>query len=262
MIFGRWIRDAGLWTQSVLGSCKRMYNFLPQNFPRSQVLKILKCCFFAFSCLLFYFLAMHFFAFHAVTCLFLMLLNFDDIFAGCQAAVLGRGSHFSSVGYSALNNPQSILKIAISCLQQFSLKPCPAWHKFHVHFQWIQRHQMYCQWTNQCSLMQCKYPNPQIWKRNSKYQQKDKSDCFTKADEAPAEFSQNASSELADSEFSLVFVRSPFLIMWWCNCIWFWVFVDFFSEGVHCQYWCCLRRLICTHLSPVKGDAINVNADI
>ena len=211
-------------------------------------IEVLFFCFFMLAVL---FSCNAFFAFHAVTCLFLMLLNFDDIFAGCQAAVLGRGSHFSSVGYSALNNPQSILKIAISCLQQFSLKPCPAWHKFHVHFQWIQRHQMYCQWTNQCSLMQCKYPNPQIWKRNSKYQQKDKSDCFTKADEAPAEFSQNASSELADSEFSLVFVRSPFLIMWWCNCIWFWVFVDFFSEGVlmlstetylhtfvPCQGWC------------------------
>ena len=108
-----------------------------QNFEDIEVFFLLfHACFFLL-------LAMHFFAFHAVTCLFLMLLNFDDIFAGCHAAVLGRGSHFSSVGYSALNNPQSILKIAISCLQQFSLKPCPAWHNFYDHFQSAHRHQMY-----------------------------------------------------------------------------------------------------------------------
>ena len=57
------------------------------------------------------------------------------------------------------------------------------------------------------------HSNVQIhWIGNSKYQKKaGRSNCFTKADGAPGEFSQNASSEVAASEFSRVFVRSTFV---------------------------------------------------
>ena len=189
----------------------------------------------------------------------------------------------------ALNNLQSILKIATSsCFQLFSFKPCLACHDFPLHFHSAWGHKMFCfvskkintqSPTQMCKSTELEFQN--IWKRQVGAIVSQKlmglQESFRKMlhqrllrQNFPGYLCKALlclKSTLSTINFSdglFVFElefenlantfseRSLSKPMLWCICIKIWVFAEPFSVRVHCQYWCCLSWIICTHLSSCQ----------